>query len=169
MSDLKQPLVVAIEHQPSERRRRGTRSYLCTFAFVMMMFIMLWPREMQMSVRDITFSNRTGVIEKQIVFHNPNIYPRTISGLYVEEYFWDCSTDRCIWNKISDSGIGALSVAGLGSRHITMSNDPPQYNLQSILTFAALCLNADLIVTYTASSKSDIIGETPVYNVICDY
>lgn len=171
MSDMKQPLVVTVADEPTvvQRRRRGTRSYLCTFFCVMMMFLTLWPREMQMSVRDITFTNTTGVLEKQIVIHNPNIYPRTVSELYVEEYFWDCSKDRCVWSRINDSFIGALSVEGMGSRHITLSNNLAEYNFQLILTFAALCVNSDLMLTYTASSETDIIGQTPVYGVICEY
>lgn len=170
MKDLKEPL---IHYKPISSTPQRQRLSCCwCYFFLLLTLFTLWPRAVQTFVRDVVFDRDTLTLDKDLVFHNPNVYPYAMKNVSFEEYYKDCSIVPCFWNKVSEKSLGEVQIPALGSTHISVISEPGDYNLEVVAAFAALCLNDNLILQYVASSNvgdsSYSFSETGKYRVICD-
>jgi len=176
MEELKQPLVPAYRSPPPspspQRAGFGWRFYCHLFMFATLVFT-FWPQALRVSVRDVTFLNSTGTLEKQAVFHNPNVYSWSAKAVHWEEYVWHCPPPSpCIWRRVGDTPIGDVVVPAMGSKQIALSTVVADVEPRLLFAFAASCLGDDLMLRYAATTTNHgdvtVLGETDVYRVICD-
>jgi len=147
--------------------------YCMMFVMCLGFCVLFYPREMYMEINDIGYDDSVKEINKQVVFYNPNIYPRVLRNVKLQEYYRKCLEGGCEWNLLNSEKLSeSVEVPSLGYKIINTYNNISKLDVPTLINFATACIRDELYITYRGSWDSNLLNQewdSDIYRVNCIY